>query len=214
MNKCISRAPVSEGDFANGQWEVPALKCSWNQLQLLKPPIKFYQKRLREMLLQTRFIFPINANYRIKNTTFPRKICTFTASEYLTAVLKVNISFSFLEQLKKIKAKLHWMEKVTPNAFPFKINNCWSHTSPWKGPVGFSQWHRVTIPAVCCAVSGQEVSCLSFIQKVHSLRDKANSLESGNSLCFVLPSSMCSHHTRDAQPHPGLLLSSAVPPAA
>lgn len=59
------------------------------------------------MLLQTRFIFPINANYRIKNTTFPRKICTFTASEYLTAVLKVNISFSFLEQLKKIKAKLH-----------------------------------------------------------------------------------------------------------
>lgn len=154
MNKCISRAPVSEGDFANGQWKVPALKCSWNQLQLLKPPIKFYQKRLREMLLQTRFIFPINANYRIKNTTFPRKICTFTASEYLTVVLKVNISFSFLEQLKKIKAKLHWMEKVTPNAFPFKINNCWSHTSPWKGPVGFSQWHRVTIPAVCCAVSG------------------------------------------------------------
>lgn len=59
------------------------------------------------MLLQTRFIFPINANYRIKNTTFPHEVCTFTASEYLTEVLKVNISFSFLERLKKLEAKLH-----------------------------------------------------------------------------------------------------------
>lgn len=74
------------------------------------------------MLLQTRFIFPINANYCIKNRTFPYEICTFTASEYLTEVLKVNISFSFLEQLKKLKAKLHQMEKVTSKVFPLKIN--------------------------------------------------------------------------------------------
>jgi len=59
------------------------------------------------MLLQTRFIFPINANYCIKNRTFPYEICTFTALEYLTEVLKVNISFSFLEQMKKLQAKLH-----------------------------------------------------------------------------------------------------------
>lgn len=59
------------------------------------------------MLLLTRFIFPINANYRIKTRTFPYETGTFTASEYLTEVLKVNISFSFLEQLKTCKAKLH-----------------------------------------------------------------------------------------------------------
>lgn len=51
------------------------------------------------MLLQTGFIFPINANYCIKNRTF-------TAWEYLTEVPKDNISFSFLEQLKKLKTKV------------------------------------------------------------------------------------------------------------
>lgn len=122
MNKCISRASDSEGDFAHGQWEVPALKCSWNQLQLLKPLIKFYQKRLREMLLQTRFIFPIKANYHIKNRTFPYEISAFTISEYLTEVLKVNVSFSFLERMKKIQAKLHWTEKATSNALLLNIN--------------------------------------------------------------------------------------------
>lgn len=57
------------------------------------------------MLLQTRFIFPINANYCIKNRTFFYEIRTFTGLECLTEVAKVNTSFSFLEQLKKLKAK-------------------------------------------------------------------------------------------------------------
>lgn len=75
------------------------------------------------MLLQTRFIFPINANYCIKNRTFPYEICTFTAWEYLTEVLKVNISSPFLEQLKKLKAKLHCMEKVTSKVFLLKLSD-------------------------------------------------------------------------------------------
>lgn len=53
------------------------------------------------MLLQTRFIFPIKANHHIKNRTFPYEISAFTISEYLTEVLKVNVSFSFLERMKK-----------------------------------------------------------------------------------------------------------------